>query len=182
MTAQPIPTLQIPTEILRYLNEPVAESKQFDFLIGDWHVDGLRYKEDGTPLLSYKALWSAVYLHGGRMVMDDFQALGPTGRPVSSFVTLRTYSEATRRWEFVGLRALSAAIPSEWYGEARNGEMILTAITRTPAGDTTETRTRFFDITADSFSWDGVTSTDQGKHWRKTTELKVIRASAKIPA
>jgi hypothetical protein len=175
MSVQQTPTPQIPPEVLRYIKDPVAESKQFDFLIGDWNVDGTRYKEDGTPLLEYKALWNAVHLNGGRMVMDDFKALGPAGQPVSSFVTLRTYSEVTHRWEFVGLQALSPAMLSEWYGVAKDGEMLLDATTKTPAGDTVKTRIRFFNIAAESFSWESSMSMDQGKNWRKTAELKAIR-------
>jgi hypothetical protein len=181
MTAEPTPALQIPTEILRYLKAPVAESRQFDFLIGEWNVDGIRYKDDGTPLLTYKASWVAVQLNGGRMIMDDFKALGPTGQPVSSFVTLRTYSEADCRWEFVGLRALSSAIPSQWYGVAKDGEMLLEANLLT--GDTMKkTRARFFNITAESFSWEGDVSVDQGKRWRKMGEIKAVRVRHDQPA
>jgi hypothetical protein len=176
MTDQQTPAPAIPPEVLRYIKEPVAESKQFDFLIGEWTVDGVRYKEDGTPLLKYKAVWSAVHLNGGRMVMDDFKALGPAGQPVSSFVTLRTYSEATHRWELAGLQALSPSMPSEWYGVAKEGEMLLDATARTPAGDTVKTRIRFFNIAAESFSWESLMSLDQGKSWRKVAELKATRA------
>jgi hypothetical protein len=166
---------QIPPEVLRYIKEPVAESKQFDFLIGNWNVDGARFKEDGTPLLKYKAPWSAVHLNGGRMVMDDFKALGPNGQPVSSFVTLRTYSEVTNRWELAGLQAVSPAMPSEWYGVAKDGEMLLDATAKTPNGEV-KNRIRFFNITANSFSWESSMSFDQGKSWRKVAELKATRA------
>jgi len=177
MTAQNPPAPRIPPEVLQYLKDPTVESKQFDFLVGEWNVDGTRYGEDGTPLFTYKALWSAVHLNGGRMIMDDFKALGPTGQPVSSFVTLRTYSEATNRWELAGLQALQPSMPSEWYGVAKNGEMLLDATGKTPTGGTMKTKIRFFNIEADSFSWESSVSLDQGKTWRKTAELKATRAS-----
>ena len=69
----------VPTEVLRYLQGPAPEAKEFDFLIGHWNVEATRYKEDGTPALNYSALWNAVHLNEGRMIMDDFKALGPTG-------------------------------------------------------------------------------------------------------
>jgi hypothetical protein len=175
MSIQQAPASQIPPEVLRYIKDPVAESKQFDFLIGDWNVDGIRFKEDGTPLLQYKALWNAVHLNGGRMIMDDFKALGPTGQPVSSFVTLRTYSEITNRWELAGLQALQPSMPSEWHGVAKDGQMLLDASARTPAGDMVKTRIRFFNMAADSFSWESFISMDQGQSWRKTAELKATR-------
>ncbi len=127
MSVEKTSTPSIPPEVLRYMKEPIAESKQFDFLIGEWDADAVRYKEDGTPF-KYKAKWSALHLNGGRMIMDDFKALGPTGQPVSSFVTLRTYSETTNRWELVGLQALQPSVPTEWHGIAKAGEMLLTKV------------------------------------------------------
>lgn len=179
MPAQPAPAPQVPPEVLRYINAPVPESKQFDFLIGDWNVDAIRYGEDATPLLQYKAVWSAHHLNGGRMIMDDFKALGPTGQPVSSFVTLRTYSEATRRWELAGLQALQPSMPSDWHGVAKDGEMLLDATARTAAGEMIRTKIRFFEIALNSFSWESSMSLDQGKSWRKTAELKATRARQK---
>ncbi len=106
-------TPQFPPEVLRYLEGPSSESRQFDFLIGEWNVEATRYKEDETPALNYRAIWSAKSLNEGRMVMDDFQALAPNGEPISSYVTLRTYSEVTRRWEMVGLQALQPSVAAE---------------------------------------------------------------------
>lgn len=119
------------------------------------------------------AKWSAIPLNGGRMIMDDFKALGPTGQPVSSFVTLRTYSEATNRWELVGLQALQPSVPTEWHGTAKDGEMLLDAAA---TGDFVQTRMRFFNITSNSFSWQSFTSHDRGASWRKTAELTATRA------
>jgi hypothetical protein len=100
------PTPQIPPEVARYLRGAPSEARQFDFLIGTWDVSATRYKDDGSVLLQYKASWNAQTLNEGRMIIDDFKALAPTGEPISSFVTLRTYSDATRRWELQGLAAL----------------------------------------------------------------------------
>ena len=97
---------QVPPEVARYLKGPSPESKQFEFLIGDWDVAATRYKEDVSPLFQYKASWNAKYLSGGRMIVDDFKAHAPTGQAVSSYVALRTYSETTQRWERAGLSAL----------------------------------------------------------------------------
>jgi len=177
MSAQQATAPQVPPEVLRYIKDPVPESKQFDFLIGEWNVDGTRYKEDGTPLHKYRALWSAVSLNGGRMIMDDFKALGPTGQPVSSFVTLRTYSEVTNRWELAGLQALQPSMPSEWNGVAKDGEMHLDATASTPTGDAVKTKIRFFNITPNSFSWESSMSLDHGKSWRQVADLRAVRVN-----
>jgi len=125
---------QIPPEVARYLRGAGAENLQFDFLIGDWNVKAARYKPDGSVLLEYQATWSARYMNDKRMVMDDFKALSPAGGEISSFVTLRTYSEATRRWEITGLAALQPAMNGEWFGEWKDGEMHLDASGKGPGG------------------------------------------------
>jgi len=168
-------TQQVPPEVARYLRGPGSESKQFDFLVGDWAVEATRYNEDGTPAFNYPASWSARYLNEGRMVMDDFQALGPSGAPVSSFVTLRTYSELTKRWELVGLQALQPSVPTEWHGTSKDGQMLLDAIATLPNGNRVHTKIRFFDINPESFSWESSMSLDQGNTWRKTASLKAKR-------
>jgi hypothetical protein len=168
---------QVPPEVARYLKGPSPEGQQFDFLIGDWDVAATRYKEDGSPLIQYKATWNAKYLNEGRMIVDDFKAYAPTGQAVSSYVTLRTYSEATRRWEMAGLSALQPAASAEWYGELKDGEMVLDASGKDLAGNTVKTKIRFFNIAKNSFSWESKVSRDEGKTWIKTASLLASRVS-----
>ncbi len=49
------PMAQVPPDVLRYLKGASPESRQFDFLIGDWDVAATRYKGDGSVLLQYRA-------------------------------------------------------------------------------------------------------------------------------
>ncbi|MES3002411.1 MAG: hypothetical protein V4787_17100 [Pseudomonadota bacterium] len=167
---------QLPPEVARYLKGAPPESRQFDFLIGDWDVAATRYGEDGSPLLQYQAGWKAIHLNERRMIMDDFKAYGPGGQPVSSYVTLRTYSEATGRWEMAGLPALQPAASAEWHGIFQGAEMLLEASGKDPAGNPVRTRIRFFDIAGDSFSWESHVSRDDGKTWRRTAHLLATRA------
>ena len=168
---------QVPPEVARYLKGQSLEGQQFDFLIGNWDVAATRYKEDGFPLFQYKASWNAKYLNEGRMIVDDFKAYAPTGQAVSSYVTLRTYSEATHRWEMAGLSALQPAASAEWYGELKDGEMLLDAIGKDPAGNMVKTKIRFFNVEKNSFSWESKVSRDEGKTWVKTASLLASRVS-----
>ncbi len=168
---------QVPPEVARYLKGVPAEGKQFDFLIGDWDVAATRYKEDGSLLFHYKAGWNAKYLNEGRMIVDDFKAYSPTGQAVSSYVTLRTYSEATHRWEMAGLSALQPAASAEWYGKLKDGEMLLDASGKDPAGNMVKTKIRFFNIAKNSFSWESKVSRDEGETWVKTASLLASRVS-----
>jgi hypothetical protein len=169
------PTPQIPTEVARYLRGAPSEARQFDFLIGTWDVSATRYKDDGSVLLQYKASWNAQTLNEGRMIMDDFKALAPTGEPISSFVTLRTYSDATRRWELQGLAALQPTAALEWHGIWRDGQMVLDAEGQGPDGKPLKTRIRFFQIEKDRFSWESQVSRDGGRTWFRSASLNAVR-------
>lgn len=168
---------QVPPEVAQYLKGVSPEGQQFDFLIGDWEVAATRYKEDGSPLFQYRASWNAKYLNEGRMIVDDFKAYAPTGQAVSSYVTLRTYSEATHRWEMAGLSALQPAASAEWYGELKDGEMLLDASGKDSAGIIVKTKIRFFNIAKNSFSWESKISRDEGKTWVKAASLLASRVS-----
>jgi hypothetical protein len=153
------------------------ESRQFEFLIGEWDVAASRYKPDGSVLLHYQGTWSARYLNEGRMVLDDFKALAPSGEEVSSYVTLRTYSEVTHRWEMSGLAALQPAVAVEWHGEWKDGEMRIDAFGTDPKGGPVRNRIRFFLIERDRFSWDSNISLDDGKTWVLVSSLTATRAA-----
>lgn len=174
---EPVPTPQVPPDVIRYLQGAPPESQQFDFLIGDWDVAATRYKEDGSVLLQYRATWLARHLNEGRMVMDDFKALAPTGQHVSSYVTLRTYSDANHRWEMAGLAALQPAIETLWFGEWKEDEMQLTAVGNSPTGGTFHNRIRFFNITEFSFAWESRISHNEAASWALSASLQATRAA-----
>jgi hypothetical protein len=176
MTAQTGTAILVPPDIARYLQGATPESRQFDFLIGDWDVAASRYKPDGSVLLQYQASWSARYLNEARMVFDDFKALAPSGKEISSFVTLRTYSETTHRWEMSGLAALQPATVAQWYGEWKDGEMRIEVIGRDPAGNPFRNRIRFFSIESNRFSWESKISLDDGKAWAQASSLTATRS------
>ncbi len=161
----------MPPDVARYLRGAPPESQQFNFLIGDWSIAATRYKPDGSTLFQYKATWNAKSLNEGRMIVDDFKAYAPTGQAISSYVTLRTYSEANRRWEMTGLAALQPAVHAEWFGVWKDGEMHMSATGKDPAGNVVKTRIRFFHIAKDSFEWESNVSLDDGATWGKTATL-----------
>jgi hypothetical protein len=172
----PIPTPpKIPQEVAEYLRGPSGINRQFDFLLGTWSVSASRYGPDGSQVGSYLAKWIAQVLDGGRMVMDDFRALSPDGKEVSSYVTLRTYSERTARWEMAGLAALQPAVQATWYGVWRDGEMHLDAAGQGPNGQPVRTRIRFYAIGKRSFQWESSSSVDDGKTWFITAKLNATR-------
>jgi hypothetical protein len=49
-------------DVLAYVQGPPTESLQFDFLIGEWRVQGRRFGPAGEQ--AYAAAWRAQYLQG----------------------------------------------------------------------------------------------------------------------
>jgi hypothetical protein len=174
-TSSPLP---IPPDIARYLKGSTPQTRQFDFLVGNWDVVATRYKEDGSILFQYAAAWNAKSLNEGRMIIDDFKARGPSGDVISSFVTLRTYCEVTQRWEMAGLAALQPAAVVEWHGVWQDNEMLLDAIGNSPNGKPMRTKIRFHDIESNTFAWESKTSLDEGKSWTKTASLLATRTAS----
>lgn len=164
---------QIPPEVLAYLSGPTEESFQFEFLIGEWRVEGRRYGPSGEQ--SYTGSWRAQYLHGKRMVMDDFVVYGPPGEEVSAFVTIRTFSPITRRWEMAGMPALQPAVNGKWFGNLVEGEMHLEAEWLGPNGQLVKSRIRFHDIEPSRFKWENHMSFDGGSNWVKVAALVATR-------
>jgi hypothetical protein len=176
MTQAQSKTPQIPPEVLNYMRGPTEECMQFDFLIGDWKVEGSRYAPNGETMQNYAGAWRAQYLHDKRMIMDDFTIHAPTGQEVSAFVTLRTYSPITKRWEMAGISAFQPAVNGKWYGNFADGEMHLTMEGLMPDGRSFRNRIRFHDIERDRFQWESLISHDEGKTWIKISSLVARRA------
>jgi hypothetical protein len=162
-------------EVMRYLKGVTDESLQFDFLIGDWSVEGTRFGPTGEVAQKFGGKWHAEYLHDKRIVLDDFSVCLPTGQEISSFVTLRTYCTTTGRWEMAGLAAFQPAVNGKWYGNWSDGEMLTYAEGVGPDGRAVKNEIRFYDIKRGSFKWESRISLDDGKSWIKISSLVVTR-------
>ena len=170
---------KIPAEITNYIKGAAAfeECQQFDFLIGNWTVDGRRYGANADVIQTFAATWRAQYLAERRMIMDEFTVAIPTGQVVSTFVTLRTYSPITRRWELAGMPAMQPALAGTWNGYLVGDEMHLTAVGPTPDGRTIRNQIRFYDIEDNRFGWESTLSQDDGKTWVKLSSLVAVRTA-----
>lgn len=166
---------QIPPEVAAYMRGPTEESLQFEFLIGEWHVEGRRYGPNGEQ--QYAGRWSARYLYGKRMVMDEFTVLAPSGQEVSAFTTLRTFSPLTGRWEMAGIGAMQPAINGKWFGNCVEGEMHLEAEGQGPSGQQVKSRIRFFEIEPSCFKWENHVSLNGGDTWMKAASLVATKVN-----
>ncbi len=167
---------KIPPEVLAYISGPnLPEHQEFDFLIGKWNVKGSRLLPNGETM-DYNGEWEANYINEKRMIMDEFKILSPTGNPISAYVTLRSYSPLSKRWELTGLAAMmSAHSMTEWYGNMNGNEMRLIAKGITPDGKDFINEIKFYDISRKSFNWKSSLSFDNGENWIKNGDLVAER-------
>ena len=162
-------------EFDRYIRGVEPENLQFQFLIGDWTVKGSRFTTSGDVQMQYSGTWRAQYLHGKRIVLDDFAMQLASGEEVSSFVTLRSYCPLTQRWEIAGLGAFQSAMNGEWFGHLIDEEMVLQATARLVDGSVVRNRIRFHDIAPNQFRWESHNSINDGESWVRAASLIAVR-------
>ncbi len=147
-----------------------GEAKQFDFLLCQWDVD-VRPKVSGLVAMIHGAprlvgTWTARRTADGLGVEDEMRIVDASGNPISLSRALRTYIEADARWKVRGTDVTHAST-SESTGQWLGGEMHLDGRSTNADGTLVLTRTRYSDITKDSFRMQQDRSTDNGQSWEE---------------
>ena len=161
-----------------------GEARQHDFLIGQWELtvrvppSGLAQRIHGTPRLS--GTWKAWRAFDGFGIEDELRITDAAGNPTSFSHAMRWYDRATRTWQVANLdvyRSRLVTTTAEWR------DNVMTMLTRgTDAeGKPVLFRSRFHDITPNSFRWQQDRSSDDGKRWTEgilRIEAKRVAATA----
>jgi hypothetical protein len=148
-----------------------AESKQFDFLLGQWQlevhpkVSGLAAIIHGAPRLV--GTWKAQRMADGLGIEDEMQIVDASGNPISLSRAHRVYASAEGLWKISG-NDVTRGRSSESTGKWQGGEMRVDGHF-TDADGNTLTRTRYFGITADAFHMQQDRSTDNGQTWEEAS-------------
>lgn len=149
--------------------------RDFDFTLGEWDVDVIRYATDGSVALRTDGSWCARASFGGKVIEDNF-IQRVDGVEESAAFTVRTYCEETKRWEMVYLWAGQPATGVLAFVGNRVGDEIHATLQRVGSdGQVVLSRIRFFDVTSDRFSWEHRMSVDNGATWIPMTLLKLRR-------
>jgi hypothetical protein len=145
-----------------------AESKQFDFLIGEWNlevrprVSGLAARLHGAPRLA--GTWKAWRAFDGWGVQDELRIVDGGGNLQSLTHALRVYDATAQRWSQMSLDVLRARYtPSTagWDGK----EMTATVSATDQEGKPHLVRVRFSGITTNGFTFQQARSYDGGRKW-----------------
>lgn len=153
---------------VKYQSQPIpAESRQFDFAIGEWDVVSRRFDLRSEELVSeLHATVSEHYRNDGRLIVSEWTGRDPVSGAIAKYgITLRTFSPEANAWHNVFVSSHQAAIPSGFELRWKNGEMVGTSLIEDAAGNDLHFRIVMFDIEANSYEFRIEYSRD-GLKWR----------------
>ena len=132
----------------------------FDYLLGDWE-----FTADNKQYGKSNGRWSAVRLATGQ-ILDEYRLVDDKGATFYVTATIRNYDAVHDRWELIGMDDRNGL---QDFGTARRvgQEMHIEQKFGVAGGDPAIMRIRYYNIQANSFSWAGDRSTDNGKTWVK---------------
>jgi hypothetical protein len=158
--------------------EAPDEVMLFGRLAGAWDVEQRIIQRDGSwPEEGTSALWTFQWIHDGRAIRDEWISPAPSDPPGEAGrehgTGLRVYNPEKGRWEMAWI---STAHPFVSTFEARpHGDGGIEMLGTHPSGR--YSRTTFFDVAADSFSWklelQGLGEDPEG--WTEVARIRAIR-------
>jgi hypothetical protein len=161
------------------------EASQFEFLVGQWeivaepHVDGLAARIHGNP--KFPGTWKAWRGLDGWGIEDEIRLTDASGNPRALTHCVRVYDATAGHWNTSSLDVYRSSFQSgtaEW----REGEMQSSGRGTDPEGRAYVSRTRFYDITPDSFRFQQDRSYDDGRTWTEGfLKLEAKRVAAVAP-
>lgn len=144
---------------------PPAESRQFDFWIGEWTCTGESY--DGNGKAQPTAAENTIRrTHDGHVIQEDFRMPGLQGLSVS------VYDAKAGLWKQTWVDNQGGYIDLQ--GGFKDGRMVLQTLPK-PKAPAAFNRMVFRDIAKDSFDWDWEASADGGKTWTLSWHLHYRR-------
>lgn len=135
-----------------------THAHDFDYLLGDW-----RFESQSKVWGAAGGVWTAVRLESGA-IFDEYRVQGDSGETWYVTHTLRSYNAVTDHWDLVGIDH-GTGLSSVGHGKRKGNEVHIEQEFTNASGPTTRMRIRYYDITPDSFKWEGAASKDGGKTW-----------------
>ena len=143
-----------------------AKMGLYSWLIGDWEMDCVLHKDDGTKHKDVGEIHFGWVLEG-RAIQDVWIFPG-----VFYGTTLRVYDPGLDAWHILWIDPVMQAYPRQ-IGRARGRDIVQEG----DDGRGTPTRWSFTEITENSFHWLGERSLDGGKTWQLQAEFFARRVA-----
>jgi hypothetical protein len=133
----------------------------FHFLLGEWDIEMLVMPEGASA--GRRAISNVHHILDGAALLDEIRHLDASGQVNFRGASFRTYVPDSDRWYVVWMMANVEGY-SELHAEVVDGEIRTTGQGRDPGGELVE-RGRYYDISADGYSFTLDRSYDGGKTW-----------------
>ncbi|MBI2404542.1 MAG: hypothetical protein HYV20_17745 [Gemmatimonadetes bacterium] len=147
----------------------------FDFLLGEWEIAMLVMPEGTT--VGRRAKSQVHRILDGTALFDEIRHLDEAGQVNFRGASFRTYVPESDAWYVVWMMANVEGY-SELRAEVVDGEVRTSGQGRDPGGDLIE-QGRYYDISADGYSFGLDRSYDGGKTWiRPFVSFRATRRAA----
>lgn len=147
----------------------------FDFLLGEWEITMLVMPEGTT--VGRHARSQVHWILDGTALFDEIRHLDEAGQVNFRGASFRTYIPDSDAWYVVWMMANVEGY-SELRAEVAAGEVRTSGQGRDPSGELIE-QGRYYDISADGYSFTLDRSYDGGKTWiRPFVSFRATRPSA----
>lgn len=157
--------------------EPAA--RDFDFWIGDWHIDQSILRQDGT-WLELPAQTSVTATLDGCALIERWEGQvmffweGMNEPETLSGLSVRAYDPATGQWYIHWMDTRAPRFDKPYVGRFVNGQGVFFRKWETPAGNRIG-RVTFDGITPDSVNWALAVSSDDGRSWQTIWTMQMSR-------
>ena len=158
-----------------YLKGAPPEMAQFEFFLGEWNTTMRLFDPSGNVIQEGKGFWQAKTVDEGRMIVDEYHSILPTGDTMKGSITLRTFSPLTQQWEMTYLMSMRPQLATRFVARFEDGEIRATAKAVDLQGHHSIAKVRFYDITDKTFEWEQLVSWDEGDTWYKTMTISAER-------
>ena len=151
------------TELAEHQKRPciyLAEARQFDFWVGDWEVYNTAGQKAGTNSVQ-------LFSDGCGLMENWVGSLGGDGKSINY------YDASTKKWYQNWIGSGGGALRYE--GSFKDGEMRFEGFTIGMDGKKTLQKLTFSKLDGNSIRQLFEASTDDGKTWMITTDLKYVR-------
>jgi hypothetical protein len=136
----------------------------FGRFVGAWDMEGEQIAPDGGRT-EFRGEWHFGWVLDGRAIQDVL-----ISDPIEYGTTVRFYDPVADAWEITWITPPGRAVRRL---RARPDGDDIRLEGRDPAGHLL--RWTFTEITADSFTWSGFRSDDEGATWRQDEEMRLTR-------
>jgi hypothetical protein len=139
-----------------------AETAQFDFLVGSWHIE-INTKNAEGETVDLNVEWTIRYILGGWTLQDNWTVYNDTGRILNYGTMYRTYNKTIGTWTIV--EQVTPTLEFEFMTAEKEGEAMVMYEHENSFEGKLRGKRVFYNISDNSFDWQHYSTEDDGVTW-----------------